>query len=212
MASTKNKTQMSKIIVSMIRRKEQDWFFAGDFQEPRVKLGDELFIGWEATARMSDLLRDYPQIVEAKKQGKYRYLRFRFENTAEMLKSLPSEWITLIRTELDKSGVIYRKEQIFYEPSGENAVRAITKTVEVLPPAVKNEMLAKGFADLGDGQYVVQGTSSQHYRVLIKPDGVNSCDCPDFFYRKGYDCKHVVAILEHLKIKKAQEPRQTNLL
>lgn len=141
MPSTKNKTQMSKIISVMIRNKSQQWFMAGDFQEPKIKLGDRMFVGWEASARMSDLLRMYPEMVEVSHKGKYRYLRFRFENTVEMFKTLTPDWIDLIRNELMASGIPYKIEKKSYEPVGNNTVKEVIKEVEIAPSKLQTNLL-----------------------------------------------------------------------
>lgn len=96
-------TQIEKIITLMIRRKnEQEWFYAPDFQKPH--LPEDLFVGYEATARISDLIRDYPEIATWKKEGKYRYIKFRFDNLKQIYSSLnvPKELKDLIQFEMRK--------------------------------------------------------------------------------------------------------------
>lgn len=96
-------TQIEKIITLMIRRKNvQEWFYAPDFQRP--DLTEDTYVGYEASARMSDLMREYPEMVEWKREGKYRYIRFRFENIQNIMSSLnvPRELKDLIGYELRK--------------------------------------------------------------------------------------------------------------
>src|SRR5690348_16395794 len=70
--------QKQKVLARMIMMKgKQEWFYAPDFQKPDMP--QELYVGYEATARMSDVCKEYPYMVEKKKEGKYRYIRFRFE-------------------------------------------------------------------------------------------------------------------------------------
>lgn len=93
-------TQIEKIIRVMIRQKGKEWFYAPDFQRPNMS--EDEFVGYEATARMSDLIREYPEIATWKKEGKYRYIRFRFENLREIYNSIkiPKEIKYLIDHEM----------------------------------------------------------------------------------------------------------------
>lgn len=72
-------TQIEKIIKQMARDPER-WFYAPDFQRPGMPEQD--FVGYEASARMSDIMHQYPGLVDVKKEGKYRYLRLK----------APAEW------------------------------------------------------------------------------------------------------------------------
>lgn len=73
-------TQHEKILAVMVRNKAQEWFYAPDFQRPGMHA--DLFVGYEASARMSELIKDYPELVQYKREGKYRYIRVRYENRA----------------------------------------------------------------------------------------------------------------------------------
>lgn len=62
-------TQCEKILIYMYdNRKNKKVWYGKDFQH------DPYFIGYEATARMSDLLRMYPQIFIVRKDGRFRTL------------------------------------------------------------------------------------------------------------------------------------------
>lgn len=99
-------TQCERILVLMIRRrKDQAFFHAYDFMPPRIGFDDECFVGYEATARMSEVARDYPELVEAGKDGKYRTLRFRFENLNRALPLLSAGMRELVMGELIRAGV-----------------------------------------------------------------------------------------------------------
>lgn len=99
--------QHEKIITLMIRRKgEQEWFKADDFMLPSLQKDDPLFVGYEAGARLSEVHQKYPEIVEPKKEGRYRFVRFRFENiTIEVLEALPEGLKARVRLELIKKGL-----------------------------------------------------------------------------------------------------------
>lgn len=62
-------TQCERILGFMYDNKEKKKVWYGkDFQH------EPYFIGYEATARMSDLLRMYPQIFIVRKDGRFRTL------------------------------------------------------------------------------------------------------------------------------------------
>ena len=67
-------TQCEKVLKIMWdnRIKKKVWY-GKDFQR------DPYFIGYEATARMSDLLRMYPQIFIVRKDGRFRTLELDLE-------------------------------------------------------------------------------------------------------------------------------------
>jgi len=90
-------TQEQKIVRIMImKHANQEWFYAPDFMKP--DLGD-LFVGYEASARLSDLTRDYPYMFVEEKRGKYLYRRFRFDNMVEILEKLPDEMRDFVMNE-----------------------------------------------------------------------------------------------------------------
>lgn len=98
--------QAEKIILTMIRRYgKQTYFYAYDFMPPRMSMDDECFVGYEASARMSELARDYPDLIESGKDGKYRTLRFRFENVGVALTKLPEITANWLIDEMLKAGV-----------------------------------------------------------------------------------------------------------
>lgn len=73
-------SQVQRIVAKMVSNPSKVWWYAYDFMPPRMSFEDPLFVGYEATARMSDLLRMYPYMFEAGKDGKYRTLRFKRED------------------------------------------------------------------------------------------------------------------------------------
>jgi len=44
------------------------WWLPQDFMRPEL---GELFVGYEASARLSELAKLYPEKIESKRQGKY---------------------------------------------------------------------------------------------------------------------------------------------
>lgn len=75
-------TQCQKILNYMWNEKDNKKVWYGkDFQH------EPYFIGYEATARMSDLLRMYPQIFIARKDGRFRTLELNMEEE-QMIREL----------------------------------------------------------------------------------------------------------------------------
>lgn len=82
-------TQHQKILFRMAHRKDlQEWFLPMDFMQP--EMGDT-FVGYEASARLSELATDYPEMIESRPQGKYKKRRVRWESIDQWLYLLPSD-------------------------------------------------------------------------------------------------------------------------
>lgn len=97
----------------MISRKgEQNWFFPYDFMKPEC--GD-YFVGYEATARISELTKSFPEMIETGREGKYRTIRFRFENIEKILESSTDLMRRFLSYQFDK----HRKPMV--EKVAENA-------------------------------------------------------------------------------------------
>ena len=71
-------TQCDIILIAMLENKDRKVWTAKDFQS-----GD-YFVGYEATARMSDLLRMYPNLFIAGKDGRFRTLSINWTNEKEV--------------------------------------------------------------------------------------------------------------------------------
>ena len=71
-------TQCNKMINIILNNPQKKFWYAKDFQR------GEWFIGYEASARMSDLLRIYPEILMPIKDGRYRAIRVNWENEKEI--------------------------------------------------------------------------------------------------------------------------------
>lgn len=70
-------TQIDTMIKIMIDHPEKDRWYASDFQ------ASPFFIGYEASARMSDIAREYPSLVEVGRDGRFRTLSIKWENIEE---------------------------------------------------------------------------------------------------------------------------------
>lgn len=78
-------TQCETIIKAMLDCPEKEWWYASDFQK------SPYFVGYEASARMSDIAREYPSLVDVSRDGRYRILRIRWENVEENGWHIPKE-------------------------------------------------------------------------------------------------------------------------
>lgn len=61
-------SQQQKIMYVLVRDDSGRWFFPYDFM--KSDMGD-LFVGYEASARLSELGKEYPEIIESQRDGKY---------------------------------------------------------------------------------------------------------------------------------------------
>lgn len=87
-------TQMQRIITHMFMHTERHWWYAYDFMVPNLPLTHAHCIGYEASARFSDLMSKYNcidkiDVFETRKEGRYRVLRPRYELFEEILKQHP---------------------------------------------------------------------------------------------------------------------------
>lgn len=73
-------SQCLKILKIMLEHKEKKVWRASDFQS------GEFFVGYEATARMSDLMRIYPDKFIVGKDGRFRTLEINWDNMDEEFK------------------------------------------------------------------------------------------------------------------------------
>jgi len=56
---------------------DKRFWLASDFMKPEL---GELFVGYEATARLAELVSDYPDMFETERQGRFRAVRIKFED------------------------------------------------------------------------------------------------------------------------------------
>lgn len=80
--------QCDVILKAMLDNKNKKYWRATDFQIGKY------FVGYEATARMSDLVRMYPELFIITKDGRFRLLSINWENidaVKEQMKRLNME-------------------------------------------------------------------------------------------------------------------------
>lgn len=71
-------TQCDVILKAMLENKDKNVWTAKDFQS------GEHFVGYEASARMSDLIRMYPDLFIIGKDGRFRTLSIDWEQKEEI--------------------------------------------------------------------------------------------------------------------------------
>lgn len=86
--------QVEKIVTIMaFNREKRNWFYPPDFM--REGLGD-YFVGYEASARLSELASKYPDMIESEKRGKYIYRRIRWEDYDRWIHKIPPNLKSII--------------------------------------------------------------------------------------------------------------------
>ena len=71
-------TQYDIILDAMLSNPQKVWWYAKDF------LAGKYFVGYEATARMSELVNMYPTIFFVNKDGRFRILAIDWESTGKV--------------------------------------------------------------------------------------------------------------------------------
>ncbi len=95
-------TQYQKILSVMAsRRGQQKWFLPQDFM--KQSLGT-WFVGYEASARLSELAKKYPELLASERQGKYMARRIIYENLSIVMETLPSDLKVAINRALPEEG------------------------------------------------------------------------------------------------------------
>lgn len=71
-------TQCETIVKIMLENPSKEWWSAKDFQS------NKYFIGYEATARISDLIRIYPDLFKVAKDGRFRIISINWEDRLDI--------------------------------------------------------------------------------------------------------------------------------
>lgn len=86
-------SQKEKILVIMAKDPTR-WFYPYDFM--RGDLGD-LFVGYKASSRISELAHDYPKIFESEVDGKYVKRRLKMSSVKEWYYDLPVSYRKVLK-------------------------------------------------------------------------------------------------------------------
>lgn len=73
----KGLSQQQKIVAQMCSHSYKKWWLPSDFMKSELGV---LFVGYEASARLSELQRENPDMFESRRAGKYMERRIRFED------------------------------------------------------------------------------------------------------------------------------------
>lgn len=99
-------TQQETIVSTMVRRhKTQQWFLPMDFMPPRAEFNEIAFVGYEASARLSELVKEYPDLFESRRQGKYMARRLRIEKAWDQAGLIGGSFGEFLEKELESVGV-----------------------------------------------------------------------------------------------------------
>lgn len=88
-------TQHEIVLMGLARDRTGKWFYPQDF------MSGDLFVGYEASARLSELTKLYPLMIEAKREGKYVVRRINWEQKQLWYQDLPRD----VKAIIDKYGV-----------------------------------------------------------------------------------------------------------
>lgn len=126
-------TQEMKVLRAWIKLQARDvgrLFLGSDIMNATAGTPD--FIGYKAPTRFCELCVEYPDLIETKMIGRFRAGRIRFENSEIFLKTLPKDLLSVVRGEMERSGVSFRKRVIEYERTP-NGMRPVERVIEVNP-------------------------------------------------------------------------------
>lgn len=85
-------SQHQKIIAKICCHTNKEWWLPTDFMD-----SDEFFVGYEASARLSELQRQYPAMFETRPAGKYKERRIRFETGKEWYADIPKDLQLMVK-------------------------------------------------------------------------------------------------------------------
>lgn len=87
-------TQQQKIVAYMCQNYTKTWWLAKDFMQDGM---GELYVGYEATARLAELVKDNPAMFETKRDGRFRAVRMRFETGRQWYATAPDPIKLVVR-------------------------------------------------------------------------------------------------------------------
>lgn len=87
-------TQQEKLVAIMCKYKEKEWWKPQDIMNVEDQ---SLFVGYEASARLSELASDYPQMIATKKEGRFYLRKMRLETGKEWFSTVPKNLQGIIR-------------------------------------------------------------------------------------------------------------------
>lgn len=118
-------TQHEKILAIMLKKPEQWWH-----SEDLMSHG-EIFVGYKAQARISELALDYPEMIETQKsiKGNRQHMyRFRTKNSLKFLPTLPVKMRQFVEARMKQQSLPIQKTQ-FVPRFNENGTVTMVKEV-----------------------------------------------------------------------------------
>jgi hypothetical protein len=85
---SKTLSQQQKLVKWMFIHRHKKWWLPTDFMEKDM---GECFVGYEASARLSELAKAHPDMIESEKQGKFVARRVIFETIGDWWLDLPAD-------------------------------------------------------------------------------------------------------------------------
>lgn len=92
-------TQYQKIITVMANGNMYNWYFPYDFMQNGL---GHLFVGYEASARLSELAKENPKMIESMRDGKYFKRRINWLTYKEWIDEIPTDLQTIIKEAVRK--------------------------------------------------------------------------------------------------------------
>lgn len=96
---------MSYMIKDLARNERGRYFYPPDFMQPSMDFHDQHFVGYEASARLSEIAKEYPEIVESRRRGKYMERRLKVEVLQEQSLKIGGTLGEFIRAEIVRHGI-----------------------------------------------------------------------------------------------------------
>lgn len=87
-------TQHQKIVAYMCQHPDKKWWLASDFMQDGM---GQFFVGYEATARLAELVGDNPTMFETERQGRFRAVRVKFETGKEWYGTINTKLQTMVK-------------------------------------------------------------------------------------------------------------------
>lgn len=87
---TRSLTQQQKVVAEMCANQDKTWWLPSDFMK-----GGQYFVGYEASARLSELQSENPDMFESKRIGRFMARRLCFETVLLWFPHISSElqWV-----------------------------------------------------------------------------------------------------------------------
>lgn len=89
-------TQQQKIVAQMCSTPDKMWWLPQDFMQ-----GGQFFVGYEASARLSELQSENPDMFESQRNGRFIERRIKFETI--------DEWLDKAKTLKSTVGTYYKR-------------------------------------------------------------------------------------------------------